>query len=130
MAAKKKTKTKTSSKSGYSAKDIIGFILIPVSFFMIFSVFLPGKTGVIGLLIRNLLTGLFSVSAYAVPIMILALSTNYIIEKRIFKFKRIYINVSLLLIILSSMYQMLTGSFSDGGFLALSGGISGGLSGH
>jgi len=121
MAAKKKTKTKTSNKSGYSVKDIIGFILIPVSFFMIFSVFLPEKTGVFGHLIRNLLTGLFSVSAYAVPIIILALSTNYIIEKRIFRFKHIYINVSLLLIIISSMYQMLTGSFSDGGFFTLSG---------
>ena len=123
MAAKKKTKNKPSNKSGYSTKDIISVILIPVSFFMIFSMFMPGKTGFVGLLFRDLLTGIFSVAAYGVPFIILALATNYIIEKRIHKFRRIYINISILLIIFASVMQLTSGEFAEGGLGYFFGGL-------
>ncbi len=123
MAAKKKAKSKNQNKELFTGKDILSFILIPVSIYMIFSMFTPGKTGFIGEFIRNLLTGTLSVSAYAVPFIMLALATNYIVEKRIFKFRRIYINASILLLILSCILQLTSGFFLSGGIGYFFGGL-------
>ncbi len=123
MAAKKKSKTTNQNKKNFNAKDVISFIMVPISLYMMFSMFTPGKTGFLGEFIRNLLTGMLSVCAFAVPFLILALATNYIIEKRIFKFRRIYINVTILMIILSSILQLSSGFFLSGGVGYFFGGL-------
>ena len=53
MAAKKKSKTTNQNKKNFNAKDVISFIMVPISLYMMFSMFTPGKTGFLGEFIRN-----------------------------------------------------------------------------
>lgn len=132
----KTKKKKTTVKVGNKA-DIATIIFVAVSIFFIFTMF-TDSTGAVGGFLKNIILGIFSYSGYLLPIYTLALGTNLVIEKRIFKYKYTFIWLGIFLILISCGTQFLsaseiTGTFKDktvqfytDGTLGIGGGVLGG----
>ena len=117
--ANKKKNTKTSKKIESNKKsiapEIAAVIFVAISFFVIITMF-SNSTGSVGIIIKDLLLGLFSFSAYIVPFVVLALGTNLIIEKQIKKYRYIYISTGLILLIISALFEYFSGNIHENGF--------------
>ena len=118
MAAKKK-KNKKESKIQTTKKsilpEIVAVAFVAVAFFLIAAMFTSG-TGYIGGIIRDVLLGLFSFSAFMVPFLVLALGTNLIIEKQIKKYRYIYVTLGVILLTISALFEFFSGTTHDNGF--------------
>ena len=108
----KKSTKKTAKKPVVSLSnrpEITAIIFVAVSLFFIAAMYTDG-TGALGNFIKYILLGMFSVSAYIIPVLTLVIGSNLIIEKRIFKFRNNYIWLGISLVLLSCVYQYATGS--------------------
>ena len=141
MAKKKTKKTKKTKEPKITSTrlpEILAIIFVAISLYYIASMF-SASAGTLGNWIKTVSLGLFSVSAYILPFMLLVIGTNLIVEKRIFKFKKHYITIAVMLLMVSSFIQLFSNFevqpsfiqnlkllYSDGVNL-LGGGVFGGL---
>ncbi len=137
-ASNKKKTQKNPVETKSFAPEITAIVFVALSFFFIAAMYTSG-TGAIGGAIKSFFLGIFSVSAYLLPILLLCLGTNLIIEKRIFKYRTAFICSGIILIVISSLYHYFNGGvYQDnfaatvaelytGGTLHLTGGVVGGL---
>ena len=94
MATRKTTKKKTPVKANKSIlPEVIAIIIVALSLFVAASMYTNG-TGAVGLGIKNIFLGIFGLTAYLVPLLILVLGSNLIIEKRIVKYRLRERNIS------------------------------------
>ncbi len=105
MAKKKTKKTKEKPISNTRLPEVFAIIFVAVSIFYIVSMF-SESTGAIGGWLKTFTLGLFSVSGYILPFMLLILGTNLITEKRIFKYRKYYIVVAVMMIVFSAFLQL------------------------
>lgn len=116
MATRKTTKKKTPVKANKSIlPEVIAIIIVALSLFVAASMYTNG-TGAVGLGIKNIFLGIFGLTAYLVPLLILVLGSNLIIEKRIVKYRSKYIVISIILIIVSAMCEFFSGLPMEGNF--------------
>jgi len=97
----KRKKIETNQKS--ILPEIIAIAFVAISFFVIFTMF-SDSTGYVGSVIKDILLGLFSFSAFVIPFVVLILGTNLIIEKQIKKYRYIYVASGVVLLIISAMF--------------------------
>lgn len=105
MAKKKTKKTKEKPISNTRLPEVFAIIFVAVSIFYIVSMF-SESTGAIGGWLKTFTLGLLSVSGYILPFMLLILGTNLITEKRIFKYRKYYIVVAVMMIVFSAFLQL------------------------
>ena len=140
--AKKKKKTKNAPapvKTKSYLPEVLSVIMVALSVFLLAALFIGEGTGPLGNMIRTLFLGLFSYSAYLLPFFIIALGSNLIIEKTIYKYRSKFIYTGILLLNLCSFihffsefppYETLAKSISEFYILAetgIGGGVFGGL---
>ncbi len=103
MAKKKRTKKdKQIIKQKTYLPEIFSVVLVAMSIFLIATMFIGEGTGPFGQFIKNILLGLFSYSAYLFPFYFIAVGTNLIIEKRIYKYRSKFIYVLVLFLTLNA----------------------------
>ena len=137
-ASNKKKTQKNPVETKSFAPEITAIVFVALSFFFIALMYTSGA-GAVGNGIKTLFLGIFSVSAYLLPILLLCLGTNLIIEKRIFKHRTAFICSGIILIIISALYHYFNGGGVQDNFVAtlsdlyisgtvhMSGGVVGGL---
>lgn len=108
-----KSKIETNKKS--IVPEIIAVSFVAIAFFVIAAMFTE-STGYIGSAIRDVFLGLFSVSAFFIPFIVLAIGTNLIIEKQIKRYRYIYVSVGFILLIISAMFEFFSNSTHEGNF--------------
>ena len=87
MAKKKTKKTKKTKEpkiTNTRLPEILAIVFVAISLYYIVSMF-SASAGAIGSWLKTVSLGLFSASGYIIPFMLLAIGTNLIVEKRIFK---------------------------------------------
>ncbi len=82
--------------------EIMSICIVAISLFLIAAFFAREGTGALGNAIRNVFFGFFGFTAYLIPFYNIALATNLLFEKEIKKYKKEFILVALLLILLSA----------------------------
>lgn len=105
MAKKKSKKTTKQQISNTRLPEIFAIVFVAVSIFYIVSMF-SHSTGAVGNWLKTFTLGLFSVSGYILPFLLLVLGTNLIIEKRIYKFRKYYIVIAVMMIVFSAFLQL------------------------
>ncbi len=95
MAKTKKKSSKQKVTQNSLTPEIISIIFVAVSIFFFISVF-TDKGGYLGSFIRNVFLGVFSYGAYVLPVLFIAIGSNLMIEKRIVKYRYIYICISII----------------------------------
>lgn len=107
MAKKKTKKTKEKKISNTRLPEIFAIIFVAISIFYIVSMF-SVSTGAVGNWLKNFTLGLLSASGYIFPFMLLILGSNLIVEKRIVKYRKYYIVVTVMMLVFSAFLQLLT----------------------
>lgn len=103
MAKKKRTKKdKQIIKQKTYLPEIFSVVLVATSIFLFATMFIGDGTGPVGNIIKHILLGLFSYSAYLFPVYFIAIGTNLIIEKRIYKYRSKFIYVLILFLTLNA----------------------------
>ena len=141
MAKKKTKKTKKTKEpkiTNTRLPEILAIVFVAISLYYIVSMF-SASAGAIGGWLKTVSLGLFSASGYIIPFMLLAIGTNLIVEKRIFKLRKYYITISVLLLVFSAFIQLFSDFTTPETFVAtlkllysdgvnlLGGGVFGGL---
>jgi len=98
----KKKKTTTPVQTRSYIPEVLAVIVVAFSVFVLAALLGGESTGPVGVFIKNLFLGLFSYSGYFIPVYMIILGTNLVIEKRIYKYRAKYIYTAILLLTLSS----------------------------
>lgn len=113
MAKKKsKKKDKAITKQKSYLPEISSVLLVAFSIFLIATLFIGESTGPVGHFIQKILLGLFSYSAYLLPFYFIAIGTNLIIEKSIYKYRAKFIYIALLFLIFNAFTHFF-GDFTE-----------------
>ena len=138
MAKKKTRKTKNKKITNTRLPEIFAIVFVAISIFYIVSMF-SESTGAVGNWLKNFTLGLFSASGYIFPFILLILGSNLIVEKRIVKYRKYYIVISVMMLVFSAFLQLFTdftagqtifetiGSLFTDGTDLIGGGVFGGL---
>ena len=103
MAKKKRTKKdKQIIQQKTYLPEIFSVVLVASSIFLFATMFIGDGTGPIGQIIKSILLGLFSYSAYLFPFYFIAIGTNLIIEKRIYKYRSKFIYILVMFLTLNA----------------------------
>ena len=107
MAKSKRKSSKTKVTRDSMTTEIISIIFVAVSIFFLISMW-SDKGGALGSVIKNVFLGIFSFAAYILPLLFIAIGTNLIIEKRIVKYRYIYISLSIIILSLCGAINFFT----------------------
>ncbi len=108
--AKKKTKKTKEKKVIKNTRipEILAIVFVAFSLYYFTAMFFTESAGALGNWIKAFTLGLVSVPGYLFPIMLLIIGTNLIIEKRIFKFRKYYIAIGVIMLVFSASLQLLS----------------------
>ena len=141
MAAKKKKATAKQKKGKQQAEttmmnEIVSLLIIVAG--LLLGVFLYAPSGVVGEAIKSFCTGLLGLPAYALPVLVLAFGIHRAIGKGFETHKNKYTQLSLILLVLSALFQLFSGdaganpfynisSYWEWGKIGWGGGVLGGF---
>jgi len=93
-------------------REIIGIFFIAAA--IVFSVaYFFGKLGVFGIFLRNIGFGLFGVTAYIIPVILLYMAFDYFFERQSKITNRRFLYVTVLVIAVSALIHVFSVSYSD-----------------
>ncbi len=104
MAKTKRKSSKSKVTQDSMTTEIVSIVFVAISIFFLISMW-SDKGGALGSVIKNIFLGIFSISAYILPILFIAIGTNLIIEKKIVKYRYIYICISLITLSVVAAYS-------------------------
>ncbi len=107
MAKTKRKSTKSNIPQDNITTEITSIVFVAISIFFLISMW-SDKGGALGSIIKNFFLGVFSFTSYLLPLLFIAIGTNLVIEKRIVKYRYIYICVFVLSLSVCSILNFFT----------------------